>query len=285
MKIVKLQHTSLAATVTSTSTTAVTAAAATVATATRSAAATTTVGGLVDADPTSIEPEKDQCLVASRDKGSRTPLQTCATVESAVTYSSLFKACIAESASASLAKRTKPKPLLRPVSRSFTTTCRGVSNIVSVSIVEATRSITDSFFDLAELLELLAQGAIVGMPGKPSVPGQWCRDVVEGQTYPMNSLDMLKADSNTERSQYKHSSSGQRAQYKNPRNKATTGIEETLRENGMVRRARNPSRRLMQVNGSNVRNEHLVLCAPGCFGVDGASEGSWMWSRERVAAG
>jgi hypothetical protein len=36
-------------------------------------------------------------------------------------------------------------------------------------------------------------------------------------------------------------------------------------------RAWSPSRRLMQVTGSNVRNEHLVLCAPGCVGVDGAS--------------
>ena len=61
-----------------------------------------------------------------------------------------------------------------------------------------------------------------------------------------------------------------------------TGIEETLRENGMVRRARNPSRRLMQVNGSNVRNEHLVLSAPGCFGVYGASEYCKQWSREKV---
>lgn len=28
---------------------------------------------------------------------------------------------------------------------------------------------------------------------------------------------------------------------------------------------------LAQVTGNNVRNEHLVLCAPGCIGVVGAS--------------
>lgn len=43
----------------------------------------------------------------------------------------------------------------------------------------------------------------------------------------------------------------------------------------MARRARNPSRRLMQVTSSNVRNEHLVLSAPGCFGEYGASDSSW----------
>lgn len=38
------------------------------------------------------------------------------------TDSTLFMFCIAVSASASVEKRTKPKPLLRPVSRSLTTT-------------------------------------------------------------------------------------------------------------------------------------------------------------------
>lgn len=41
------------------------------------------------------------------------------------TYSTLFMAWMAASASDSWVKRTKPKPRLRPVSRSFTTTCEG----------------------------------------------------------------------------------------------------------------------------------------------------------------
>jgi hypothetical protein len=52
-------------------------------------------------------------------------------------------------------------------------------------------------------------------------------------------------------------------------------IEENSRKCGLERRARSPWRRLMQVTGSNVRNEHLVLSAPGCFGVDGAGEFSY----------
>lgn len=40
----------------------------------------------------------------------------------AATYSTLFMAAMAASAPASSAKRTKPKPRLRPVSRSLTTT-------------------------------------------------------------------------------------------------------------------------------------------------------------------
>jgi hypothetical protein len=44
--------------------------------------------------------------------------------------------------------------------------------------------VTNSFFDLAELFEFLAQSTIVGMPGEPSVPSQWWRDVVDGDDLP-----------------------------------------------------------------------------------------------------
>jgi hypothetical protein len=53
----------------------------------------------------------------------------------------------------------------------------------------------------------------------------------------------------------------------------------------MARRARSPSRRLMQVTGSNVRNEHLVLSAPGCLGVDGAGEFSCEQEKKSAAGG
>jgi hypothetical protein len=39
-------------------------------------------------------------------------------------------------------------------------------------VAGTTPSVTDGFFDLAELLKLLAQSAIVGVPGKASVPSQ-----------------------------------------------------------------------------------------------------------------
>jgi hypothetical protein len=87
-----------------------------------------------------------------------------------MTYSSLFRACMAESASASFAKRTKPKPLLRPVSRSLTTTCSRVSIYAFARL--APWGFTDGFFDLTELLELLAESAVVGVPGKASVQGK-----------------------------------------------------------------------------------------------------------------
>jgi hypothetical protein len=91
------------------------------------------------------------------------------------TYSSLFNAVMAASASASFAKRTKPKPLLRPVSRSFTTTCWSVSAFATRAVTGVTGSGTDGFFDLAELFKLLAQSTIVGVPGKASVRSQWRR--------------------------------------------------------------------------------------------------------------
>lgn len=80
----------------------------------------------------------------------------------------LFMFCIAVSASASEAKRTKPKPLLRPVSRSLTTTCDkvSISGDLSTSRPKAT---TYSFFDLAEFFELLTQSRVIGMPRKTSV--------------------------------------------------------------------------------------------------------------------
>jgi hypothetical protein len=86
-----------------------------------------------------------------------------------MTYSSLFNAAMAESASASFAKRTKPKPLLRPVSRSLTTTCSGVSAFLIAAVARAAEWITHGFLDLAKLLELLAESAVVGVPRKASV--------------------------------------------------------------------------------------------------------------------
>jgi hypothetical protein len=49
----------------------------------------------------------------------------------------LFMFCIAVSASASEAKRTKPKPLLRPVSRSLTTTYCNVSDCLHLLSVRS----------------------------------------------------------------------------------------------------------------------------------------------------
>lgn len=144
----------------------------------------------------------------------------------------------------------------------------------------ATEEVTDGFFDLAELLELLAQGAIVGMPSKSSVKCQWQTTSRGGGTYPMNSFDMMRADSNTERSQYKHSGLKQCAQYKAAQNRMAKGTEELLRKCGLAREE--PIAALMQVTGSNVRNEHLVLCAPGCIGVDGASDLSIALEKDEV---
>jgi hypothetical protein len=43
-----------------------------------------------------------------------------------------------------------------------------------------------------------------------------------------------------------------------------------------------PIAALMQVTGSNVRNEHLVLCAPGCKVVVGAGDLSKTVERDEV---
>jgi hypothetical protein len=47
------------------------------------------------------------------------------------------------------------------------------------------------------------------------------------------------------------------------------GSEEVSRKRGLEAHE-DAIAALVQVTGSNVRNEHLVLCAPGCIGVVGA---------------
>jgi len=86
------------------------------------------------------------------------------------TNSMLFMFCIAASASASVAKRTKPKPLLRPVSRSLTTTCGEVSLIsrLQPAGTSCLGQVTYGLLDLTELLELLAQSRVISVPGKAS---------------------------------------------------------------------------------------------------------------------
>lgn len=85
----------------------------------------------------------------------------------------------------------------------------------------------------------------------------------------MNSFDMVKADSNTERSQYKHSGLKRCARYKEAQDRVAKGSEEVSRKRGLEAHE-DAIAALVQVTGSNVRNEHLVLCAPGCIGVVGA---------------
>ncbi len=88
-----------------TTSTAVASAAASAATAPRAS-----VRGLVNADGASVKPShtvRGRCVLGSRGSGS---------------YSTLFIADMAFWASSSLVYRTKPKPRLRPVSRSLTTT-------------------------------------------------------------------------------------------------------------------------------------------------------------------
>jgi hypothetical protein len=141
------------------------------------ATAASTVGGFVDANSTSVKPENVSRVcgtcrstanwrsnVHRRGSGGVWPMMGFTSVR--MTYSSLFNAAIAESASASFAKRTKPKPLLRPVSRSLTTTCNGVSALMTAAAAEW---ITHGFLDLAKLLKLLAESAVVGVPCKASV--------------------------------------------------------------------------------------------------------------------
>ena len=70
-----------------------------------------------------------------------------------VTHSISFMPLIAASASSSFEKRTKPKPRLRPVSRSLTTTWEFRVSIGEISVdLNARRSY--SFLDDAKLLEL-----------------------------------------------------------------------------------------------------------------------------------
>lgn len=91
------------------------------------------------------------------------------------THSTLFIAAIADSASCSLEKRTNPKPRLRPVSRSLTTTFAHVSFCHGASVV-AKHLFTYCFIDLPELLEFRAQGLIVGMPCEATAGGQYAVD-------------------------------------------------------------------------------------------------------------
>lgn len=77
----------------------------------------------------------------------------------------LFMLAIAASASESEAKRTKPKPRLRPVSRSLTTIC--ADQLVRVAWMRVKS--TYGLLDLTELLELLAQGLVVGVPCEATV--------------------------------------------------------------------------------------------------------------------
>jgi hypothetical protein len=79
------------------------------------------------------------------------------------TYSTLFMAAIAASASESWAKRTKPKPRLRPVSRSLTTTCK-VNSCQCILVTQAQFSY--SFFDLTIFLKLSAEGRVICVPCK-----------------------------------------------------------------------------------------------------------------------
>jgi hypothetical protein len=155
--------------------TAATVSATTAAAVSASTGSTTTaasaVRGFVDTNPTSVEPEEVSVLYQI----SRNNVTTSSGPQygEGETYSSLFKAPMAASASASFAKRTKPKPLLRPVSRSLTTTCGSVSSLATRAVTGVTGCGTDGFFDLAELFKLLAQSTIVGVPGKASARSQW----------------------------------------------------------------------------------------------------------------
>lgn len=76
------------------------------------------------------------------------------------TYSTLFIEAMAASAAASSAKRTKPKPRLRPVSRSLTTICeQEVSGEQGGG-----RRPTYRLIDGAEFLEFGPQRLVVGVP-------------------------------------------------------------------------------------------------------------------------
>jgi hypothetical protein len=77
-------------------------------------------------------------------------------------YSTLFIEAIAASASESWEKRTKPKPRLRPVSRSLTTVCFESERI---SWQWGSRA-TYRFLDLAKFLEFGAEGVVIGVPGE-----------------------------------------------------------------------------------------------------------------------
>lgn len=81
----------------------------------------------------------------------------------------LFMAAMAASASASWVKRTNPKPRLRPVSRSLTTTYRGklVRWVLGEKMWDGRG--TYSLLNGAELLELGAKSLLIRVPRKASV--------------------------------------------------------------------------------------------------------------------
>lgn len=125
----------LLAAVTVTASVAVAAAVAATTTATVSAAAleataaAAALGSLVHANGTAVESEEfSTSWPCGRLKAEASAHVVYAHREGSVddivvTHSISFMALIAASASSSLEKRTKPKPRLRPVSRSLTTTC------------------------------------------------------------------------------------------------------------------------------------------------------------------
>ena len=83
---------------------------------------------------------------------------------------------------------------------------------------------------------------------------------------------MAKADSNTERSQYKHSKLRTMRAIQIGSRQGGERDRGEFKEMWAGEAREEPMAALMQVTGSNVRNEHLVLCAPGCIGVYGAGD-------------
>ena len=109
---------------------------------------------MVYADEASVKSKRVSAAMHLADKG---------------TDSVLFIFASASSASALDEKRTNPKPRLRFVSRSLTTTCGRVSNR---RIIQAA-TLAYGFFDGSKLLEAIAQGLIGRMPGQaPEDDGQ-----------------------------------------------------------------------------------------------------------------
>jgi len=77
-------------------------------------------------------------------------------------------AAMAASAAGSSMKRTKPKPRLRPVSRSLTTICaRG--QLLSFRAQIFSLEWSYRLIDLAEFLKLDAQSLVVGVPCEAAV--------------------------------------------------------------------------------------------------------------------
>lgn len=85
----------------------------------RVAASGTVVRGLVDADGATV---KSKCRVSASIQNKLRILKMAVRVRCGWSYSMLFIAAMARCASSSFVYRTNPKPRLRPVSRSLTTT-------------------------------------------------------------------------------------------------------------------------------------------------------------------